>query len=136
MVAIDNDTEDLGGRARAGGQCGCNGEFYAGGTFMPSTTRPKGVAAARRPAARRALVEPGRLDVVPAGQTALFARLQAFVRVADGPALDSARTPAPTLVAAFADDHPSMTHYFAGAPELHALIAAYNGGQRFLPASS
>lgn len=41
------------GRATRGGQVGTNGEFYAGGTFLPSTTLPKGTPKTRRPSSPR-----------------------------------------------------------------------------------
>lgn len=43
------------GRAAKGGETGLNGERYAGGTFLPSTTLPKGTPKSRpaRSTARR-----------------------------------------------------------------------------------
>lgn len=45
-------------RAKAGGEVGKNGEFYSGGTFLPTTTLPK-MAAAARAKTRRVEIEPG-----------------------------------------------------------------------------
>lgn len=41
------------GRAKSGGEIGTNGEFYAGGTFLPSTELPKLTKKTRKPAAPR-----------------------------------------------------------------------------------
>mgnify|MGYP000494037271 CR=1 FL=1 len=109
------------GRAQAGGQIGVNGEHYKGGTFLPSTHRPKGIAKSRT-APRRMLVEPGVLAVVPEGETAIFEGLQQFVHVT---VTDK------KLVARFPDDHTAVRYYFDSPAAMHALIAAYNAGQRF-----
>jgi len=47
----------MNGHARSGGQIGCNGAFYEGGQFLPSTMREKGTASGRR-GKRNVQVEP------------------------------------------------------------------------------
>lgn len=104
-------------RATKGGQVGCNGEFYKGGEFLPSTQLPKRGAASRKAASHRALVKPGVIDVVPAGAVAIFPRLQHFV-VVDGD----------KLAAKYADDHTAIAYHFDSPAELHRLIELFNAG--------
>lgn len=106
-------------RAVPGGEVAVNGEFYKGGTFLPATTRPKGISKSRR-SCRRALISPGVMQTMPEGLASIYQRIQHFVRPVEG-----------KLQAVFADDHPSMTYYFHGAEHLHKLIADYNMGVRY-----
>ncbi len=106
-------------RAKAGGELGMNGEHYAGGTFLPSTRLPKQGAQGRQARSNRALVEPGRLDVVPEGKKAIFATINSISLVLDGQ-----RVPLP-------ENHPFWTSVPGYRDEVVALCAAYNAGERF-----
>lgn len=67
------------GQARRGGQVGVNGEFYAGGQFLPSTEAPKGPAKGAR--------KPGKQEVAPyvwelpptPGARAIWGQINAWV---------------------------------------------------------
>lgn len=109
-------------RAKAGGEIGRNGEFYKGGTYLPSTALPKRGPASRKAATRRALVKPGVWDTVPADRVAIYPRIQPFVNV-DGEKV-SAKYP---------DDHTAISYYFNNPAELHQLIDSFNSGELFFP---
>lgn len=63
------------GRAKKGGEQGVNGEYYAGGTFLPSTTRGKGTSTkAGKVKVRKAKTGPRWEDfeAVPEGMRAIY----------------------------------------------------------------
>jgi hypothetical protein len=114
-----------GGRARAGGEIGMNGEHYAGGTFLPNTRLPKRGARARGARTNRVLVEPGVFATIIAENTgSLYQTLSALVCVENG-----------VMRAAYADDHAAIAYYVGtnevGLARFRANIAAYNQGERF-----
>lgn len=104
-------------RAKQGGQVGRNGEFYKGGTFLPSTSLPKRGPSSRIAASHRALVKPGVIDVVPTGAVAIYPRLQHFV-VVDGD----------KIAPKYPDDHTAIAYHFDSPAELHRLIELFNAG--------
>ncbi len=110
------------GRAQKGGELGMNGEFYAGGTFLPNTRLPKRGARPRVQRVTRMLVEPG-IFASPLGHvSSIFSMVRELAHVENG-----------VLVANFSDDHPAMqTYYGRRIEEFHALLAAYNAGRRFV----
>lgn len=69
------------GRAKKGGETGINGEHYAGGTFLPSTTRGKGTSAkAGKAKVRKAKTGPRWEDfeAVPEGMRAIYSSVAGF----------------------------------------------------------
>lgn len=111
------------GRAPAGGTVGLNGEFYKGGTILPTTTLPKGSTSDSNAGTGRQLVEPGVLEEPPApGAKALFAQIKEFVKAGDGGL-------APDATRAVA-----MIHYLGenGAAQVMAYCKAYNAGKRWI----
>lgn len=111
------------GRAPAGGTIGLNGEFYPGGTILPTTTLPKGSSATTSAGTGRQLVEPGVLEEPPLpGAKALFAQVKEFIKIgAGGLEPDATRAVA-------------MIHYLGenGAALVMAYCKAYNNGKRWL----
>ncbi|EMO9521191.1 hypothetical protein PZT66_23990 [Pseudomonas aeruginosa] len=114
------------GRAKKGGEVGLNGEFYQGGSFLPSTRLPKRSASKAATCIRVSLVEPGVRQEVPDGKRAIFQQISAFVsNRPDGslfilPHLDSA----------------DCTCWEAYGPYEHIqeLVTQYNSGARFVDA--
>lgn len=116
-------------RAKAGGQVGLNGEWYAGGRFLPSTALPSRSRSAGSKSPKM-LISPGVLATPPAdGAVAIFAALREFMHI------DQASQLATVL------DRPdaAIQHYVSenvesGRAYLQAAVAAYNAGQRwFVP---
>lgn len=117
-------------RAKAGGQVGLNGEWYAGGRFLPSTALPSRSRSAGSKSPKMVLVSPGVLATPPVdGAVAIFAALREFMHI------DQATQLATVL------DRPdaAIQHYVSkdvesGRAYLQAAVAAYNAGQRwFVP---
>ncbi len=70
------------GRARKGGEIGVNGEFYEGGTFLPSTDLPKRPASksGKPTGAKKEQIAPYRWEVAPAdGMRSIFTALSGTV---------------------------------------------------------
>jgi hypothetical protein len=110
-------------RAKRGGEVGCNGEFYEGGKYLPSTSLPKRSAARRHTGVQRALIEPGLLVVLPEGKHALYAGIREFVTPDSNGQLKASRDP----------DHPAHAYYFHGGyAELADRIERYNRGERYI----
>lgn len=110
-------------RAKRGGEVGCNGEFYEGGKYLPSTSLPKRKVATRHTRVQRALIEPGVLAVLPEGKHALFAGIREFVTADNNGQLKVSRDP----------DHPAHAHYFNGGyAELVERVEQYNRGERYI----
>ncbi|WP_085618734.1 MULTISPECIES: hypothetical protein [unclassified Pseudomonas] len=111
------------GRAPAGGVIGMNGEFYKGGTILPTTTLPKGASGSTAGGTGRSLVEPGVYEEPPVpGATSLYAQIKEFVKPgADGLEPDATRAVA-------------IVHYLGenGADQLLAYCKAYNAGKRWI----
>jgi hypothetical protein len=108
------------GRARKGGEVGRNGEFYKGGSFLPSTQLPKRGSHRKGSVDKRVLIRPGVLDVVPEGTTAVFPRIRDFVQIEGG-----------RVAQRFPDDHLAIRHHFDSSADLHRLIDLYNAGILF-----
>ena len=112
------------GRAKKGGETGKNGEFYKGGSFLPSTTLPKRSADTRLTrASQQGIVEPGVKADVPEGKRPIFQRIMNFVDVAqDGKLrilkhLDSAES--------------ACWDHYGPFEEVQGLLERYNAGDRF-----
>lgn len=114
-------------RAGAGGVIGKNGEFYKGGTFLPSTTLPKRSSQSRQKAKTcRVVVEPGVWAELPEGCSgSIFGTYREFMyieadvaRVCDRP--DAA-------VKAYINKDVD-----AGRAMLLELVNAYNSGKRWM----
>ena len=93
-------------RAKRGGQVGMNGEFYAGGTFLPNTKLGK--MARNKPAGNR----PARTILSP-----VFGLV----------AVDS--TYAPTFVKVTASDE-AIAYYGYTRQQVEDIVARFNAGER------
>lgn len=117
-------------RAKAGGEVGLNGEWYAGGRFLPSTVLPSRSRSAGSKSPKKVLVSPGVLATPPVdGAVAIFAALREFMHIDQ----DS------QLATVFDRPDAAIQHYISenvesGRAYLQAAVAAYNAGQRwFVP---
>ena len=112
-------------RAKAGGEIGKNGEFYPGGTFLPSTHLPKQGSQGRKAGSGLCLVAPGERAMVPEGRRAIYATIHQYV------------IPLPSgLVRKYHEDHPASQYLGPeGNAWLDRLIAEFNRGMRHLPIS-
>ena len=117
------------GRAPSGGTVGMNGEFYKGGTFLPSTTLPKqGKAAGGAGGGRGILIEPGVFAEPPSADArSIFADYGQFIHVDGG------------VASVFERPDVAIAHYVnedvaEGRAFLRAAADAYNRGLRwFVP---
>lgn len=107
------------GRAKAGGEIGKNGEFYRGGSFLPTTRLPKQGAAGRVAKTSRALIEPGVVGEVPDGKVAIFPQIK------DLSAQDDAGK-----LRMFNAHHACWKYYDYN--QIEALVVRYNNGERFI----
>lgn len=113
-------------RAVAGGQTGKNGEFYKGGTFLPSTTLPKRSSQSCKAKTRKVLVEPGVLAELPEGcGGSIFGTYRELISVQAGTAY--ARDCPDAVVKAYINKDVE-----AGRATLVDLVKAYNAGSRWL----
>lgn len=114
-----------GGRSPAGGTLGRNGEFYKGGTFLPSTELPKRGASRSASAGRGRLIAPGEYAHPPQeGLRPIFQSFQEFLEIAGNVANVLARPD--EAVAAYVHDDPHT-----GREILQAAAEAYNRGERW-----
>lgn len=105
-------------RAAKGGEVGTNGEFYAGGTFLPSTKLGKTAARGRGPGGvRRCRIEPCVWVELAEGQESIYALNGSMVRF-DGDVM----VPNPAGVA-----YRGETYHGHAVTE---LCEAYNSGIR------
>ena len=119
------DMTKNGGQAAAGGEMGVNGEFYAGGQFMPASARTKKgeytANISETGGAGRMLVGPGKFATVPKGVSSIFGLVRDFVDYdGDGPLTRSERITDETL------------DYHQGVSEALDQIDAYNDGKRVI----
>jgi hypothetical protein len=91
-------------RAPKGGTVGVNGEFYEGGTFLPTTTLGKMARATRKASTRQASI----LDTVRAFISISFDKTTATVTANDS----------------------ALTYYGKTRSEVQAIVDRYNGGER------
>lgn len=110
-------------RAKKGGQIGQNGEFYRGGTFLPTTKLPKQSPQTNGRGTRRTQIAPNEWAAMPSTvHISLFATLAGvYARLEHDGTL--------TLV-----DTASCTAgwYDEDLREIEKRIAAYNAGYRWL----
>ncbi len=114
-------------RAVAGGQTGKNGEFYKGGTFLPSTTLPKRSSQSRQKAKTRSVVvAPGVLAELPEGCSgSIFGTYREFMQFK----ADVAYVFDQPDVAVKAYIHKDVRY---GRAILSAMVNAYNAGKRWI----
>lgn len=62
-------------RATKGGETGMNGEFYAGGTFLPNTTMGKMQKRAKVAATRKVEIAPRVWEVAPEGKRSIYTKI-------------------------------------------------------------
>jgi hypothetical protein len=83
---MESTNEQL--RAAKGGEHGINGEFYAGGTFLPNTQKPK---TKRRKGSGKRQVGPFRWEVAPAdGLVPLYPLFYDLINLRTGEVLEQA----------------------------------------------
>jgi hypothetical protein len=70
-------------RAIAGGQVGMNGEFYPGGTFLPTTTLGKMTKAESVQGTGKQEIEPYTWAIAPEGKKSLFKKINGVIGTAD-----------------------------------------------------
>lgn len=75
-------------RAGKGGEVGMNGEFYAGGTFLPNTTLAK-MAKGRKGTGKQEIA-PFKWEVAPDGMRSLYTLFSAFVNIHTGEVVEQA----------------------------------------------
>lgn len=108
------------GRAKVGGEIGVNGEFYAGGEFLPSTEMPSR-SKDRKAATRKQNVEAYRWEVAPvAGQIAIYPQLAGVQQYDRATGTFSRFLPYYSKLSA------------EGQQRADDLIARYNRGERWI----
>lgn len=104
------------GRAPRGGTVGVNGEFYGGGTFLPSTQSPKRSPAKRGVATRKEEVAPYVWEVAPReGLRPIYSAIAGgFVNLETG-----------------VQNERAVTSYGRDPMVLHRLWERYRAGERW-----
>lgn len=115
-------------QAKRGGEVGSNGEFYPGGTFLPSTRLPKRQSRSQNAYTGKALIEPGVLEVVPEGKKSIYQSIRAFVEVNEKKELV-------ILKHLQSPDAPCWKAY-GPMEDIQKLILQYNMGNRFVDNAS
>lgn len=116
-------------RAKKGGQVGMNGEFYAGGQFLPSTDMPKKVRAdMERIASGKSKVDEGVYETLAPGEFAPYEMIGTFLEKAglDGDGSLLVRASNDTALAYMGVD----TQEKMG--QLQSIINRFNAGERKL----
>lgn len=111
------------GRAPAGGTIGMNGEFYKGGTILPTTTLPKGATTSTTTGTGTQLVEPGVLAEPPeVGAVPVYGSRREFLVLQDGVMVaDESKKDA--MVFAYGKEGPA---------KVRAYAREYNAGRRWI----
>jgi hypothetical protein len=107
-------------RAKKGGQVGVNGEFYEGGTFLPSTERPKGKPVKKT---GKQEIEPYKWELAPEGKTSIYKQIAGIIgSVRNGVA--ELRT----------DDrlYVTLSYYGVTPTKAQELVDSYNTGNRWI----
>lgn len=105
-------------RAKSGGETGMNGEFYAGGTFLPNTTLTK-MARSKPTGSGKVEIEPF-VWVASEGRKSLYRKLVPLCRVdRDG-------------VARIIASEDSIRYYGETYDALQMICDRYNQGERWL----
>ena len=114
------------GRAKAGGERGVNGEWYAGGEFLPSTQLGKQPTKARSRSTGKQEIAPFVWEVPAEGKTSLYRPISAFI---DWPywRATGIAIAAPTIIAAYSRNYP---HFDAN--RILLLVEAWNNGERWM----
>ncbi|EGN7773920.1 hypothetical protein K2B15_004898 [Salmonella enterica subsp. enterica serovar Muenster] len=114
----------MNGKAKKGGQTGINGQQYKGGQFLPASKHTvKGQLRTRKGSSkqRSALTEPGKVELLPPGNKAIFGTIRAFVQIEYG------------TMTITASDH-SLSAYGYTRDSMQALVDLYNTGERLIAA--
>lgn len=106
-------------RAKVGGETGKNGEFYAGGTFLPSTTLTKMTRTVAK-GSRKVQVQPY-VWVASEGRKSLF---EAFAGVFGNVGRDG--------LAVMTAQAETLAYYRTSRDEAQEMIDRYNKGERWL----
>lgn len=110
------------GRAKIGGETGKNGDFYAGGTFLPSTELPKNAPKSRKPAAprRQQVTRYEWLETPNADARSIYSLIVGTLAQERG-----------DIVSRF---EPGIAHYgeTVRGETVDSLIARYNNGERWV----
>lgn len=107
-------------RAKRGGEVGMNGEFYAGGTFLPHTTLGKMQRAAAAAKARKVQIAPC-VWVASEGRRAIYEQFAGVFGVVGRDGVATMTCSAETLA-----------YYRTTRDEAQRLIDRYNNGERWL----
>jgi hypothetical protein len=107
-------------RAKKGGQVGINGEFYEGGTFLPSTERPKSKPAKTT---GKQEIEPYKWEVAPEGKASIYRKIVGII--------GSVRNGVAELRK---DDrlHATLSYYGITLTRAQELVDSYNAGNRWV----
>ena len=117
------------GRAKVGGEIGMNGQFYAGGTFLPSTTMGKMMQGNKaRSGSGKVEIEPYVWQVAPEGKKSLWRHLVGIVAVWD--------RQASKLVLRQDDGLENSLQYLGTTRQRSVeLIERFNAGERWIDAN-
>lgn len=111
-------------RARKGGEVGKNGEFYRGGTFLPSTTLPKQGSQGRvKVSHRKVLISPGELVSAREDASPIFGRIRVYPFFHDTGKFEP-----------FPPDHKYYRYNDMDYSVEKSYIDAYNQGKRWIDA--
>lgn len=110
-------------RAKKGGETGMNGEFYAGGTFLPKTKLGKMAKTARVYGSGKQEIEPYKWEVAPEGKKSIYRKIAGIIGTADNKTA-KIRT----------DDRFLDTLEYLGMKmeEAQNIINLYNAGERWM----
>ena len=107
-------------RAKKGGQVGVNGEFYEGGTFLPSTERPKGKSVKKT---GKQEIEPYKWEVAPEGKTSIYRQFAGTYGLVRNGVAELRK-----------DDrlHVTLSYYGVTLSKAQELVDGYNAGNRWV----
>ena len=110
-------------RAKKGGQIGKNGEFYSGGTFLPTTQLSKMARPAVSKGTGKQEIEPFKWEVAPEGKKSLYKQINGVVGKCTA-----------TEATIRTDDGLSQTMAYYGITQDQILewISLYNSGARWV----
>lgn len=110
-------------RAKKGGQIGKNGEFYAGGTFLPTTQLSKMTRPTVQRGSGKQQIEPYKWEVAPEGKKSLFSQINGVIGTC------TATTAKIRTDAAFES---TLAYYEITMAQAINMIDLYNSGERWM----
>ncbi len=107
-------------RATKGGETGMNGEFYAGGTFLPNTTLGKMQKRAKTSGTGKQEIAPYTYEVAPEGMTSIYRQIAGiYGKIINGAFVVNA-------------SDTTIAYYGKTRDEVDALAAQWNAGERWM----